>query len=115
MVQDIYINLAVETKRYMDIAATGVGVADARNALLAFWDTMPLNHAFDDVDKADFFEVMNRSRREKKASKTPDLSGMQRFHVVGAPPPKMAKKVTERGSDDLDDLDDLSLPEINGI
>lgn len=108
---DLYVNLAVETKRYMDIVATGVGVADARNSLLAFWDTMPLNEAFKDVTKEEFFEVMNRSRREKKARKLPDLSGIQRFQVLGVPPPPKASnqnrdEVSGRIGDDDDDSDD---------
>lgn len=116
ILQDMYINLAVETKRYLDVAATGKGVADARNALLAFWDTMPLNETWKDVGKEDFFEVMNRSKREKKARKAPDLSGMARFTVVGVAPAKTAAKdrrssETVAGHDDGDDV----LPEIGTL
>lgn len=122
MLQDLYINLAVETKRYMDIVAGGVGIADVRNALLAFWDTMPLNDAFKEVSKEDFFEVMNRLQREKRARKMPDLLGMKRFQVLGVPPSKTSKKKrADRGGDRdwdgdaRDDDDDVSLPEISGI
>ena len=89
---DIYINLAIETKCYLDVVATGVGIADARIALLAFWDTMPLNKAWEDIGKEDFFEVMNRSQKERKPVKTLDLSGVDRFQVVGAPPAKTATR-----------------------
>lgn len=40
--------------------------------MLAFWDTMPLKDVFKEMDKDNFFEVMNRSRREKKAHKVFD-------------------------------------------
>lgn len=113
ILQDLYVNLAVETKRYMDVAATGVGVADARNALLAFWDAMPLNEAFEDVGKEDFHEVMNRSKREKKARKAPDLSGMDRFRVVGLPPAKTSTKPgTSRSAAHEDDNEDDELPDL---
>lgn len=92
----MYINLAVETKRYLDVEALGVGVADARLALLNFWDTMSLQEAFKDVDKCDFHEVLLRSRGQQKKRKVPDMSGLARFRIQGAPPPKRFQSLASK-------------------
>ena len=48
----IYTNLAVEVKLFLDQKAAQTAVADARQRLLRFYDTIPIHPDFTEVDKA---------------------------------------------------------------
>lgn len=76
---DIYVNLAMEVKRYLNVLESRGPEADARKKLLAFYDCIPIANIFKDVDKSDFKELENRSRGQRRKMKQPDTSGLTRF------------------------------------
>ena len=84
--EGIYVNLAVEVKKYIDSGKT----RDARDVLLKFYDLLPTHPDFDDVDKADFYELAERVRNAR-GTRTRDMSVLtNRFQSLGVPPPKAA-------------------------
>ncbi|SLM39542.1 hypothetical protein LPUS_10111 [Lasallia pustulata] len=77
--KNIYVNLAMEVKRYLNVLESRGPEADARKKLLAFYDCIPIANIFKDVDKSDFKELENRSRGQRRKMKQPDTSGLTRF------------------------------------
>ena len=83
----IYINLAVEVKLYLDQRAAQTAVADARQRLLRFYDTIPIHADFAEVDKAQFKELNRRYRNDRKKNKKRDDQVLKDCYVsIGAPP-----------------------------
>lgn len=119
----IYTNLAIEVKLYLDAEETGIGVLDARNDLLRFYDTIPLHQNFANVDKNDFKELTHRYRNDKKKPKMKSFTMLETHFVsLGAPPSKTTVRdeheedsqeeddVVEQGDDadgEGDDVDDI--------
>ena len=85
---DIYINLAMKVKRYLDVVKSGGSEADARKKLLAFYNCIPLADIFQDVDKSDFKELESWSCSQQRKRKQPNTSGLTRFISFSAPPAK---------------------------
>lgn len=85
----IYVNLAMETKQYVDVkdAEDNREEPIARKSLLAFYNFLPLLSNFAAVTRGEFHEIMERGRNEKKKRKVPDASGLKRIVSLGVPPP----------------------------
>jgi hypothetical protein len=79
--ENMYVNLSLEIKRYLDARET----KDAREKLLLAYNALALKEAFDDIDKSDFSELAERPQRRKKRGIAEVNDG---FSVTRAPPKK---------------------------
>jgi hypothetical protein len=92
--ENMYVNLGLEIKRFIDAHETKA----AREKLLLSYDALALNEAFDDIDKNDFSELAERMQRRKKR----DFAEVNdRFSITRAPPKKapVTQNARERNDD----------------
>ena len=82
--ENMYVNLGLETKRYFDAGET----KDAREKMLVAYDAWALNEAFDDIDQNDFSELNERYRNAQTKKKRDFAEVNDRFTVTRAPPKK---------------------------
>lgn len=85
---DIYVNLAVKTKRYLDVCETGIEVADAHVKLLRFYNVLSMHKDFEKVDKADFYELSEQFRNNQKQAKEQDTKLLEESFRSLEPPSK---------------------------
>lgn len=86
----IYVNLAVETKLYVDAANEGSGEKDLREKLMKFYNCIPTAAEFAEVDKADFKEL-NQCFSNRHTS---NMAVMEECYVSLGPPPKKQRPQT---------------------
>lgn len=73
----LYVNICVQTKKWMDVKDSGEPHAVARRDLLSFYDLVPAYDDFNQVTKDDFRVPENRVKNESKRKKR-DLAGLNR-------------------------------------
>ncbi|KAN0071044.1 hypothetical protein V8E54_010475 [Elaphomyces granulatus] len=81
----MYINLCVETNRYIDTNKD----SNSRKDLLDFYDGMATSPEMDEanVSEEDFSEIVARSCNHREP-RPRDMSVLSRFKTLGPPPPK---------------------------
>lgn len=94
--ENMYVNLGLEAKRFLNAGET----KDAREKLLLAYDALALNEAFDDIDKDDFVEVTERYRHNQKRKKRDFEEVHDRFSVTRAPPKKACVAQTPQNGND---------------
>jgi hypothetical protein len=106
--ENMYVNLGLETKRYFDAGET----KDAREKLLVSYDAWALNEAFDDIDKNDFAELTERYRNAQTKKKRDFAEVNDRFTITRAPPKKgpVAQSWCDTRSQYSDDRSNLEAP-----
>lgn len=90
----LYVNLCVQTKKWMDVKDSGEPDKIARRKLLTFYDVIPAHDDFKDVTKEDFRVLEDGVQNEKRKKKKTDLLGLDKFKSLGPPPKKTASPST---------------------
>lgn len=97
----LYVNLCVETKKWMDVKDAGGELEKvARKKLLAFYDALANYDDFDEVTKEAFCALDDRVKtvkRMKKKKKTDQSSMKNKFKSLGPPPEKSTSPSTDAG------------------
>ncbi|MCJ1468351.1 hypothetical protein MMC07_006979 [Pseudocyphellaria aurata] len=84
--KSLYVNLCVQTKKWMDVKDSGKPAKIARRKLLTFYDVIPTHDDFQHVTKEEFCVLEDGLRNETKTKKKTDLLGLDKFQSLGPPP-----------------------------
>lgn len=94
----LYVNLCVETKKWMDFKDGGEMEKVARRKLLDFYDALATHDDFDEVTKEEFHVLEDRAKNVKRRKKKTDQSSMKsKFKSLGTPPGKNTSPSTAAG------------------
>lgn len=84
----IFVNLAIETKLYVDANKAGFEALGARQKLVKFYNQIPTAEQIDEVEKSDFKELKQRFRNQRSAKTDDNNALMQECFVSHGPLPK---------------------------
>ena len=76
--ENIYVNLGLEIKHFIDDDQS----RNAREELLLAYDILALNESFDGINKSDFVELTERSRRSQRVKKRNFAEAIDRRLIV---------------------------------
>lgn len=99
---DIYVNLAIETKLYVDTVEINQEALDARQRLLRFYDLLLTHENFNDVDKSEFCELTKRYRNDRKKIKKKDNNMLSESYVSVDRSSKKTSKAIASSSKDIE-------------
>ncbi|MCJ1424739.1 hypothetical protein MMC29_002627 [Sticta canariensis] len=97
--KSLYVNLCVETKKFMDVKDGGGLEKVARKKLLDFYDALATHDDFDEVTKEEFWVLEDRVKTvgRSKKKKTDQSSMKNKFKSLGPPPEKSTSPSTAAG------------------